>query len=110
MTSRGIDQALDAYHLDSGITYLDNEPIAHVLPVELYRERYILVASRTIAPPGPMISWTQAATLPLCLLPTEMQNRRILDAKLAEAGAQASPRATANSAVALVSMLRMRSS
>lgn len=105
-SSRQIDRGLEAYELDAGITYLDNEPLPNVLQVELYRERYILVAHRDIKVSDPL-SWTEAAALPLCLLPLSMQNRRILDAKLAAAGITAAPQATANSYVALLSMLRM---
>lgn len=106
LSSRQIDRGLEEYELDAGITYLDNEPLANVLQVELYRERYILVAHRDIKVSDPL-SWTEAASLPLCLLPLSMQNRRILDAKLAAAGTTAAPQATANSYVALLSMLRM---
>ena len=77
-----------------------------MLQVELYRERYILVAHRDIKVSDPL-SWTEAAALPLCLLPLSMQNRRILDAKLAAAGTTVAPQATANSYVALLSILRM---
>ena len=106
LSSRQIDRGLEAYELDAGITYLDNEPLPNVLQVELYRERYILVAHRDIKVSDPL-TWTEAAALPLCLLPLSMQNRRILDAKLAAVGITAAPQATANSYVALLSMLRM---
>ncbi|QXQ07165.1 LysR family transcriptional regulator [Sphingosinicellaceae bacterium] len=106
LSSRQIDRGLEEYELDAGITYLDNEPLPNVLQVELYRERYILVAHRDIKVSDPL-SWTEAAALPLCLLPLSMQNRRILDAKLAAAGATATPQATANSYVALLSILHM---
>lgn len=106
LTSRQIDRGLDEYELDAGVTYLDNEPLPNVLQVELYRERYILVAHRDMEV-SDTLSWTEAAALPLCLLPLSMQNRRILDAKLTAAGATATPHATANSYVALLSIMRM---
>ncbi|WP_419815534.1 LysR family transcriptional regulator [Glacieibacterium sp.] len=105
LSSRQIDRGLEEYELDAGITYLDNEPLPNVLQVELYRERYIVVAHRDLGL-APALSWTEAAALPLCLLPLSMQNRRILDVKLAAAGTNVTPRATANSYVALLSMLR----
>jgi DNA-binding transcriptional LysR family regulator len=106
LTSRQIDRGLDEYELDAGITYLDNEPLTHVLSAELYRERYILVAHQSMGVPAGPVTLAQAAALPLCLLPLTMQNRRILDAKLASVGAAATPAATANSYVALISMMR----
>ena len=107
LTSRQIDRGLDDYELDVGVTYLDSEPLAHVLQVELYRERYILVAHRDMGVADGPVTWAEAAALPLCLLPLSMQNRRILDAKLTAAGTAVAPKATANSYVALISMLRM---
>ncbi len=112
MTSRDIDRGLDEYALDAGLTYLDSEPLQHVLQVPLYTERYMLVAHRDMVVgqgavmPGP-VGWAEAAALPLCLLPLTMQNRRILDARLAEAGIEIVPQATANSYIALLSMLGM---
>lgn len=107
LTSRDIDRGLDEYALDAGLTYLDSEPLQHVLQVPLYTEHYMLVAHRDMAIPEGPIDWAAAATLPLCLLPLTMQNRRILDAKLAKAGVDAVPYATANSYIALISMLSM---
>src|SRR3546814_2915568 len=42
LSSRAIAQGLDAFELDGGLTYLENEPIAHVRRVPLYHERYKL--------------------------------------------------------------------
>ncbi len=112
MTSRDIDRGLDEYALDAGLTYLDSEPLQHVLQVPLYTERYMLVAHRDmVVGQGAVgqggVGWAEAAALPLCLLPLTMQNRRILDARLAEAGIEIVPQATANSYIALLSMLGM---
>ncbi|HEY8033888.1 MAG TPA: LysR family transcriptional regulator [Methylocella sp.] len=43
MTSRAIQKGLDAFELDAGVTYLDNEPLEHVRRVPLYNERYVFV-------------------------------------------------------------------
>src|SRR4051812_35243164 len=40
-TSIDIQNGLDEFRLDAGITYLDNEPLAHVRTVPLYREQYV---------------------------------------------------------------------
>jgi hypothetical protein len=37
------------------------------------------------------VSWAELATIPLCLLMPEMQNRRIIDRLLHNAGVQAEP-------------------
>ena len=102
-----IQRRLDEFRLDVGVTYLDNEPLARVRRVPLYQERYVLVTrsegawrSRSAA------SWSEAASLPLCLLTPDMQNRRILDMHFREAGAEASPSVETNSLATLWSHLR----
>jgi DNA-binding transcriptional LysR family regulator len=81
-TSQQIPRALDNFEIDIGITYLDNEPLAHVrtLPLYIEIERYMLVTPSD----GPIgrrrkITWAEAAKLPLSLLTPDMQNRRILN-------------------------------
>lgn len=106
LTSRQIERELAAYELDAGLTYLDFEPPAHALAVPLYSERSMLVAARDrIAVPDPL-DWADLAALPLCLLHQGMQNRRILDARLAALGLALRPLVTADSYVALLAVVR----
>lgn len=106
LTSREIERGLLDYEIDAGLTYLNNEPPAQVRSVQLYAERYMF-ATRADSPLGgcDRISWKDAAAAPLCLLHEGMQNRRILDAHLAKQGMEADPVATADSYVALLSMV-----
>lgn len=107
LTSRQIEQRLIDYELDAGITYLDNEPLERVRSIALYAERYVLAtrADGELARDR-QISWRRAATAPLCLLHEGMQNRRILDAHMQALGIAIAPRATADSHIALLSMVR----
>lgn len=105
MTSRDIERALLAYELDAGLTYLDNEPPAQVRSVPLYSERYLFVTRTDSSLDRQQIDWEGIAGAPLCLLHTGMQNRRILDAHIAAKGLKLSPVATADSYVALLSMV-----
>ncbi|TVS05230.1 MAG: LysR family transcriptional regulator [Rhodobacteraceae bacterium] len=96
-------QQIDALSLDAGITYLDNEPLGRVETVLLYAERYAALmrrdhplASRT------SLDWAELAGLPLCLLTPDMQNRRILNHALAEAGVPVDLHLQSNSSLALV--------
>ncbi|HEX7741969.1 MAG TPA: LysR family transcriptional regulator substrate-binding protein, partial [Sphingobium sp.] len=106
LTSRQIERDLAAVELDAGLTYLDFEPPAHALAIPLYLERSMLVsAAGGVAIPDPL-DWTNLARLPLCLLHQGMQNRRILDARLAERGLALRPLVTADSYVALLGLVQ----
>jgi DNA-binding transcriptional LysR family regulator len=107
LTSREIERGLAGFELDAGLTYLDHEPPAQVLSVPLYAETYMFVApdGTGVAERG-RISWREAVETPLCLLHQGMQNRRILDARLAERGLALRPQLTADSYVALLAMVR----
>jgi DNA-binding transcriptional LysR family regulator len=106
LTSRQIERELAAFELDAGVTYLDFEPPAHALGVPLYVDRYMLVVSAgSSLADRPAIGWADLAVLPLCLLHQGMQNRRILDARLAERGLALRPVVTADSYVALLALV-----
>lgn len=103
-TSGEIRTLLENLEIDAGITYLDNEPLGRVTKVPLYDERYLLVSSvNADYCNGSSISWQNAAKLPLCLLTPDMQNRRIIDSHLAEAGVEAKPTLVSDSMIALFS-------
>lgn len=101
-SSTEILSRLDNLESDAGITYLDNEPIGRVGEVPLYRERYHLVTNAN----GPFgdrqsVTWEEVATLPLCLLSPDMQNRRIINRIFSEAGLTVEPMLESNSIVVL---------
>lgn len=102
LSSIEIQRGLDDFTLDAGVTYLDNEPLAHVRTLPLYRERFYLFApADSSLAKGPTATWEEAAQLQLCLLTPDMQNRRILNGLFAAHGV--SPRAAVetNSVLAL---------
>lgn len=106
LTSRQIERALATFELDAGVTYLDFEPPAHALSVPFYVERSMLVSAVGGVPVPDPLDWTHLARLPLCLLHQGMQNRRILDARLAERGLAIRPLVTADSYVALLALVQ----
>jgi DNA-binding transcriptional LysR family regulator len=102
-----IQRALDAFEIDIGMTYLDNEPLINVRTEPLYRERYILLTSAA----GPFarrktLSWAEAAAVPLCLLTPDMQNRRILNGIFRSVNRAPQPAIETNSVLALCSHVR----
>lgn len=107
LPSTEIQRGLDSFTLDAGLTYLDNEPLTGVRAVALYHERYFLFTSDQ----GPFaerssVRWSDLASLPLCLLTPDMQNRRILDAQLAAAGVSPRVGIETNSVLTLWAQVR----
>jgi DNA-binding transcriptional LysR family regulator len=102
-TSIEILTGIEALHLDAGLTYLDNEPLGRVTQVPLYSEfyRYLCAPGSALAGSA-QVGWAELADQPLCLLTGDMQNRRIVNQHLAEAGVQVSAQIESNSTVGLV--------
>ena len=103
-TSAEILSGIESLELEAGITYLDNEPLGRVAQVPLYTEFYrFLCAPGTALAAKARVTWAEVAGVPLCLLTSDMQNRRIVNQHLAEAGAKVSPSIESNSTIALIS-------
>ncbi|MVA98429.1 LysR family transcriptional regulator [Nitratireductor sp. CAU 1489] len=106
-TSIEVLSLLGNFDIDVGITYLDNEPLGNVTSVPLYSERYQLItAVGNALSDRNEVSWAEVAELPLCLLTPDMQNRRIIDHHLAEAGTVSRPTLESNSMIVLFSHIR----
>ncbi|MBC57301.1 MAG: LysR family transcriptional regulator [Confluentimicrobium sp.] len=103
-TSAEILQLLENLEIDAGIPYLDNEPLGRVTTVPLFAEHYNLVTrADTPLSDRQSVTWAEVAALPLCLLTPDMQNRRIINRHMAQAGAQVAPRLESNSVITLTS-------
>lgn len=103
-TSSEILTGIERLDLDAGITYLDNEPLGRVHSQPLYSEFYRLVCAAGSPMAGrAQVTWAELAGLPLCLLTGDMQNRRIVNQHLAEAGVRAEPAVESNSTITLIS-------
>lgn len=102
-TSYEILEEIERLELDAGITYLENEPLGRVTQQPIYLETYrLLVASGAPLSDRDSVSWREAAAQPLCLLTADMQNRRIINQHLNEAGASVVPTVESNSSIALI--------
>ena len=106
LSSVDIQRGLDDFTLDAGLTYLDNEPLARVRGIPLYSERYFVVRTGQGDDLNGQMRWSEAGRLPLCLLTSDMQNRRILDASFAAAGARVRPGIETNSVLAIIAHVR----
>jgi len=87
---------LDNLEIDAAITYVDAEPISRVTTIPLYHERYQLLVTKD-SPFGQRreVTWDLVSQLPLCLLTSDTQNRRIVESLLRGAGGN--PRITLES-------------
>ncbi|NKJ38217.1 LysR family transcriptional regulator [Rhizobium sp. SG570] len=107
ITSRNSLQVLsllENLEIDAGITYLENEPLGRVTSVPLYAERYHLItAAGSPLAERESVTWKEVGNLRLCLLTADMQNRRIINRHLAEAGTVAKPTLESNSMIVLFS-------
>lgn len=106
-TSIEVLSMLENLEIDAGLTYLDNEPLGRVQSLPLYTEYYRLLASTE----GPLadresVTWQEVGHMPLCLLTPDMQNRRIIDAQLREAGVDLVPRLESDSVILLTAHVR----
>ncbi len=106
-TSAEILAGIESLELDAGITYLDNEPLGRVSQVPLYIEYYRLLCRKDSGLAGrDKVTWAEVAGESLCLLTADMQNRRIVNQLLAEAGVRVQPTVESNSTIALISHVR----
>ncbi|MGP9814380.1 LysR family transcriptional regulator [Rhodopseudomonas sp. NSM] len=101
-TSSEVLGLLENLEADAGLTYIENEPVGKVRTIPLYQESYRLITS----PDGmfgdrDQVTWKEVGQVPLCLLTPNMQNRRIIDRALREAGTEALPTLTSNSIIVL---------
>ncbi|MBL8846587.1 MAG: LysR family transcriptional regulator [Hyphomicrobium zavarzinii] len=102
MTSDSILTRLENLEVDIGISYVDAEPPPRFETIQFYDEHYVLL----VAPESPLakreqVTWAEAGQLPLCLLTPDMQNRRLIDHHLAEAGVHQKPTLESNSMLIL---------
>ncbi|MFD3188812.1 LysR family transcriptional regulator [Sedimentitalea sp. HM32M-2] len=86
LSSRQIAIRLNDYSLDAGITYVEQaEPDC---TEKLYDESYVLIAPQNLAPRRQgQATWDEAASLPLCLLTSDMRNRQFVDETFRSIGA-----------------------
>ncbi len=98
---------LENLEIDAGLTYLDNEPLGRVRAVALYHEHYRLITAADSPLGGrATVTWDEVGRIPLCLLTPDMQNRRIIDRRLRDAGLEPRPTLQSDSMLVLFSHVR----
>lgn len=105
-TSEDLLSKLENLDADAGITYLDNEPLGRMTSIDLYSEHYALVC-----PPDHLfaeritVGWEDLGGIRMCLLTPDMQNRRIINRNLMEAGQEPETLIESNSTIVLMSQV-----
>ncbi len=85
-----VQLGLEDRTFDAGISYLDGVLPPSLVATRLYDERYVLLAPRALAPQtSGSITWREASLLPLSVLTSDMQNRRIVEQVFQEIGVSA---------------------
>jgi DNA-binding transcriptional LysR family regulator len=108
LSSKEIQRGIDTFDLDLGLTYLDNEPLVHVRTQPIYHDSFVFITrERRALGARPSMTWRDAAQERLCLLSSDMQNRRIIDRAFETSGERPSPVVEANGLVALMSHVRL---
>lgn len=108
LSSKEIQRGIDTFDLDVGITYLDNEPLSRVRTLPLYRDRFVFITSDHPRFAGRAeMTWREAAKERLCLLSSDMQNRRIIDRAFASIGETPRPVIEANALIPVISHVRL---
>ncbi len=98
---------LDNLEIDAGLTYLDNEPLGRVRTVPLWKERYrLLTVANNPLGDRERVTWAEVARLTLCLLTPEMQNRRIVDQLMRDAGGAPQTVVESNSIILLYDQVK----
>lgn len=91
-TSTQIKRGLENFSFSAGISYLDDTLSASLETSFLYNEQYFLLTpAKFLDKPCDIISWAEAAKLPLCLLSRSMRNRRIIEEIFTEIGVAIDP-------------------
>ena len=106
-TSIDVLKEIENLEVDAGLTYIDNEPLGRVTSIALYREEYrYLTSEDALLGDRQSVTWAEVGKVPLCLLTTDMQNRRIIDRILHSAGVEPAPTLQSNSMVVLYTHVR----
>ncbi len=76
---------LRRFELDAGIVYVESAQAAGFSVVPVWRERHVLLTGADGRFAGrETVRWAEAASVPLCLLTPDMQNRKTIDGVFAK--------------------------
>ena len=95
---------VQAFELEGGIVYTESSDGPGLDFIPIWQEQHVLIAGRdTAAAQREVITWGEAALLPLCLLTPDMQNRKTINRVFASLGLQPRPGVETNSIMSMLS-------
>ncbi len=94
--------SVEALEADAGISYIDTAGLGRARTWPLYEERYVLLTAASAFAGCAAVAWADLGQTALSLLTGDMQNRRIVDARLRAAGCQPAPVLETNSMIVLI--------
>ncbi|MEU0965291.1 LysR family transcriptional regulator [Streptomyces sp. NPDC005917] len=102
LSSAELVRQLRDFELDAAIAHFGPDDREGLDVVPLYEEQYVLLTpGEHLVPPGPTITWAEAAQLPLALLSPDMRFRQFIDSAFENAGARATPQVETDSVASL---------
>jgi DNA-binding transcriptional LysR family regulator len=94
---------LRRFELDAGIVYVESAQVPGLDIAPIWRERHVLLTGADGRFAGrESVRWAEAASVPLCLLTPDMQNRKTIDAVFARVGAGVTPMLETNSIISIL--------
>ncbi|PID50359.1 MAG: LysR family transcriptional regulator [Proteobacteria bacterium] len=100
-----INQALESFALDLGISYLSRQLPKNLQTQALYCESYVALVPKAMYEQRfrerDELTWLEAAELPLCLLTGDMHNRWIIEDTLEKLGCSVQPQLQSSSLMTL---------
>lgn len=102
-TNDKILQRLQDFELDAGVVYQSSVIESSFESITLWRERHVLLTAAN----GPYgsndtLTWQRAATVPLCLLTSDMKNRQTINEVFSQVGVVAAPIMETNSILSIL--------
>ena len=102
MAASEIAAQVERFAVDAGITYLDREMPRGLRGIPVFDERYVFLTGEA-TPRKSTIAWSDLDGMALCMLTSEMRNRRIVESALVAAGAKTTAKVETDSISALLS-------
>ncbi|MCW2689597.1 MAG: cynR 3 [Mycobacterium sp.] len=102
LSTTELSRQLREFELDVAIAHFTPEDAVGLHVAPLYEEKYVvLVSGDHLMPQGNVMSWADAAQLPLALLTPNMRIRRVIDKAFADNGVSVTPQVETDSVASL---------